>query len=154
MNTRATEAQIRELRAAEVERLSKLPRFPDKLPDDERGVLLSDRIKHYCTQYKLIDPYHDGQLRPAGYSLSVGRNYSILGEPGALNDGMSLTIEPYQVAIIETYETINMPKYFIGRWNVKTKRAYQGLLWVGGAQVDPGFRVTSAARSTISRQGQ
>jgi hypothetical protein len=53
---------------------------------------------------------------------------------------MSLTIEPYQVAIIETYETINMPVYLIGRWNVRTKKAYLGLLWVGGAQVDPGFR--------------
>jgi hypothetical protein len=28
----------------------------------------------------------------------------------------------------------------IGRWNVQTKKAYKGLLWVGGAQVDPGFR--------------
>jgi deoxycytidine triphosphate deaminase len=117
-----------------------LPRFPNKLPDDESGVLLSDRIKHYCTQYQLVWPYHDKQLRPAAYSLSVGRNYSILGKPGALNDGMSLTIEPYQVAIIETYETINMPEYLIGRWNVRTKMAYKGLLWVGGAQVDPGFR--------------
>jgi deoxycytidine triphosphate deaminase len=140
MNTRPTDAQIEELRKAEIERLSKLPRFPSKLPDDERGVLLSDRIKHYCTQYQLVWPYYDKQLRPAAYSLSVGRNYSIRGEPGALNDGMSLTIEPYQVAIIETYETINMPEYLIGRWNVRTQMAYHGLLWVGGAQVDPGFR--------------
>ena len=139
MNTRPTDA-LEELRKAEIERLSKLPSFPNELPDGESGVLLSDRIRRYCTQYQLVWPYDDKQLRPAAYSLSVGRNYSILGKPGALNDGMSLTIEPYQVAIIETYETINMPVYLIGRWNVRTKKAYLGLLWVGGAQVDPGFR--------------
>ncbi len=132
--------EIKRLREVEIERLSKLPRFPKKLPDDERGVLLSDRIKYYCTKYQLVEPFEDERLRPAAYSLSVGRNYSILGELRALDDWMSLTIDPYQVAIIETLETLNMPEYLIGRWNVRTKKAYQGLLWVGGAQVDPGFR--------------
>jgi deoxycytidine triphosphate deaminase len=140
MNTGQNDSKIEKLRGAEIERLSKLPRFPNTLPDNDRGVLLSDRIKHYCTRYQLVWPFDEKQLRPAAYSLSVGRNFSIRGVPGALNDGMSLSLEPYQVAIIETFETINMPEYLIGRWNVRTKRAYQGLLWVGGAQVDPGFR--------------
>jgi hypothetical protein len=53
---------------------------------------------------------------------------------------MELEIGPYQVAVIETYETMNMPPFLIGRWNIRVKLAYKGLLWVGGAQVDPGFR--------------
>jgi hypothetical protein len=51
-----------------------------------------------------------------------------------------LTIKPYQVAVIQTLETLNLPDFLIGRWNIRVKFAYKGLLWVGGAQVDPGFR--------------
>ncbi len=32
-----------------------------------------------------------------------------------------------------------MPRYLIGRWNIKVTLAYKGLLWVGGPQVDPGW---------------
>jgi len=106
-----------ELRRAEVDRLSKLPEYPDS-PDAETGVLLSDRIRAYCEQYKLISPFEDQQLRPASYVLTVGRRCSILGVQRALDHGVPLTIGPYQVAVIETYETINMPKYLIGRWNI------------------------------------
>lgn len=49
-------------------------------------------------------------------------------------------IPSYQVAIVQIRETLNLPKFLIGRWNIRVKRAYEGLLWVGGAQVDPGFR--------------
>ncbi len=44
------------------------------------------------------------------------------------------------MAVIETYETLNIPEFLIGRWNIRVQLAYKGLLWVGGAQVDPGFR--------------
>lgn len=130
---------LRTLREQEIERLRSLPHFT-KLSDDETGVLLSDRIKLYCDEYQLIAPFDPERLRPAGYDLRVGHYYSIGGETKALNDGMELVIGPYQVAIIETYETLNMPEFLIGRWNIRVARAYQGLLWVGGAQVDPGFR--------------
>jgi dUTPase/gas vesicle protein len=58
----------------------------------------------------------------------------------ALADGMHFEIGPYQVAVIETFETLNLPHFLIGRWNIRVQLAYLGLLWVGGAQVDPGFR--------------
>ena len=127
-------------RKEEIERLSRLPQFPRFPPPDEKGVLLSDRIKYYCEKYELVSPYHQDQFRPASYALRVGRRSSIDGRLQPLDDGAPLEILPYQVAIIETYETINLPRYMIGRWNVQTKKAYSGLLWVGGAQVDPGFR--------------
>src|ERR1700682_1204554 len=140
MSTSFDADKILELRRAEIMRLSKLPVFPHALRHEDKGVLLSDRIKEYCEKYLLISEFDPDRLRPAGYDLSVGRNYSIGGKPLALNDGMKLQIEPYQVAIIETYETINMPKFLIGRWNIRVQLAYEGLLWVGGAQVDPGVR--------------
>jgi deoxycytidine triphosphate deaminase len=140
MNTRLDDNTISELRKAECERLAKLPEFPHECPADENGVLLSDRIKLYCATFKFIDPFSEDLLKPAGYDLTVGQNYSVRGEQKALSDGLKLKIEPYQVAIIETFETLNIPKFLIGRWNIRVKLAYKGLLWVGGAQVDPGFR--------------
>lgn len=131
-----------QVKAEERERLAQLPTFPEHGPRDEVGVLLSDRIRHYCLEYRLIHPFDEKKLlKPAGYDLTVGQNYSIRGKGRArLKGGMSFDIGPYQVAIVETRETLNIPPFLIGRWNIRVKRAYQGLLWVGGAQVDPGFR--------------
>lgn len=124
----------------EIERLSRLPDPRPPEGGEAPGVLLSDRIEYYCRNYELVSPFEPDLLRPAGYDLRVGRNYSICGERKLLDDDGEFEIKPYQVAIIETLETINMPRFLIGRWNVRVKKAYQGLLWVGGAQVDPGFR--------------
>src|SRR5271165_7045113 len=88
----------------------------------------------------MIDPFDPSSLRPAGYDLRVGQSFAIGGKLGHLNYGGSLTIGPYQVAVIQTLETLNIPHFLIGRWNIRVMLAYKGLLWVGGAQVDPGFR--------------
>jgi deoxycytidine triphosphate deaminase len=125
----------------EKERLSNLPYFQQSLESSEIGVLRSDRIKHYCKENcKLIDPSDVEFLRPAGYDLRVGFHYAIGGEAKTLNYGETVTIGPYQVAVIQTLETLNIPEFLIGRWNIRVGLAYKGLLWVGGAQVDPGFR--------------
>ena len=140
MSTSPEDERTTALREQELARLFRLPQFPMERPADEVGVLLSDRIKHYCEKYEMITPFYDGRLSPAAYALSVGRHYYAQGKRGALDDGLLMEIGPYQVAVIETFETINLPNFLIGRWNVQVKKAYQGLLWVGGAQVDPGFR--------------
>jgi len=140
MNDPSHDEIIRKLRESELKRLAALKEGPNNYDGNDPGVLLSDKIRHYSEQFELISPLDEDSLRPAGYDLRVGYNYSILGERKALNEGMHLEIGPYQVAVIETYETLNLPKFLIGRWNVRVKHAYKGLLWVGGAQVDPGFR--------------
>lgn len=125
----------------EKERLSCLPYFSRNAALTEYGVLLSDRIKYYCgDEFKLIQPFDVDFLRPAGYDLRVGFNYAIGGQRSTLQYGEKLTIDPYQVAVIQTLETLNIPDFLIGRWNIRVSLAYKGLLWVGGAQVDPGFR--------------
>lgn len=125
----------------EKERLSDLPYIKRDDIECEQGVLLSDKIEQYCsTNLKLIHPFDPNSLRPAGYDLRVGFNYAIAKERRSLSLGEKLTIGPYQVAVIQTLETLNLPDFLIGRWNIRVKLAYKGLLWVGGAQVDPGFR--------------
>src|SRR5260370_38865252 len=129
--------QHNEQRRAEIERLSKLPQFPDRPPDREKGILLSDRIKHYCERYKLVSPFDIEHLRPAAYALTVGRRCSIGGEQNAVDHGLPLEIGPYQVAIIETYETINLPPDLIGKVNLPAQKAYQGTLLVCGPPGGP-----------------
>ena len=118
--------------------------FPDARRwdgDYERGVLLSDRIEAYVREYRLIDPFDRAKLKPAAYELSVGETFTINGETRRLDPtGIeSIVIPPFGVVIVQTLERLNMPNSLIARWNIRVTWAYQGLLWVGGAQVDPGF---------------
>lgn len=111
-------------------------------PLDTQGVLLSDEIQFYSEEYHLIDPLIEDHLEPASYDLSVGKYYSVgEDEIRELSDKPDeyIEIDSFEVAIIQTEEFINMPRFLIGRWNIRVSLAYQGLLWVGGPQVDPGY---------------
>lgn len=105
------------------------------------GVLLSDQIKEYATKFKLIHPFLDKNLKPASYKLTIGTEYAVGGIMHTLLDSQSdrIVIPPFEVAIIKTRETLNLPRFLIGRWNIQVSRAYEGLVWVGGPQVDPGY---------------
>jgi deoxycytidine triphosphate deaminase len=101
------------------------------------GILLSDQITFFAKHYGLIKPFDPENLKPAGYELTVGNEYFKSGEYLPLKD--RLTLLPFEVAVIKTGEIIFLPRYLIARWNIRVKHAYQGLLWVGGPQVDPGY---------------
>ncbi len=122
-----------------------LNKFPNVEEDPERvepGVLLSDEIKRYVKDFKLICPFNPDNLKAASYYLTVGDEYALGGKKGKLYDKPDkneIKIPPFQVAIIKTKEIINMPRFLIGRWNIRVTMAYEGLLWVGGPQVDPGW---------------
>jgi deoxycytidine triphosphate deaminase len=106
------------------------------------GVLLSNEIKFYVNKFKLIDPFEEKNLDPAAYKLTIGTEYKIGGQKKKLYSEPGkdeIELKPFQVVIIQTREILNMPRYFIGRWNLRVSRVYEGLLWVGGAQVDPGY---------------
>lgn len=112
------------------------------------GVLLADQICRAVSDFELIAPFESlkhgkGKLRPAGYELSVGCHYSKGGTTGVLSDDLNantITVEPFEVVVIETYERLNLPEFMIARWNVTVGNAYRGFLWVGAGQVDPGFK--------------
>jgi deoxycytidine triphosphate deaminase len=106
------------------------------------GVLLSDGIEFCVDTFDLIRPFDRQNLKPANYKLTIGDQYAMDGRIYHLSDRSSectLTISPFQVAVIKTLETINMPKFLIARWNIRVQLAYKGLLWVGGPQVDAGY---------------
>ena len=99
------------------------------------GVLLADQICRAVTDFQLIRPFESvkhgkGKLRPAGYELSVGCHYSKGGITGVLTDDLnanSITVQPFEVVVIETYERLNVPEFMIARWNVTVDSAD----WVG-----------------------
>ena len=117
---------------------STVPLEEDPCPDD-RGVLLSDKIEYYVNKHDMIQPFCKANLEPAGYGMRVGETYYHGCEKHRLCEGEFLEIAPHDVVIIETTERICLPRFMIARWNIKVKLAYRGLLWVGAAQVDPGY---------------
>lgn len=139
MTTKEDETKRERERTRLLELITKRPK-----KDDLRGtgVLLSDAIEHYVRSFDLISPFDSNNLKPANYKLTVGDEYAIGGKIFPLENETGkneIRIPPFEVAIIKTRETINMPNFLIARWNIQVKRAYEGLLWVGGPQVDAGY---------------
>ena len=127
-------------RADEKIRLSTLAPPEEDERKDLHGVLLVGEIERLCHTKKLIWPFDLAHLRPASYRLTVGKDYFLGGEYFTIKDDEnSVVIRPFEVVVLQTAETIRMPLYLIGRWNIKVTHAYKGLLWVGGPQVDPGW---------------
>lgn len=129
-----------------IERLKDLKEYPchesDSLEPPVGAVLLSDEIERYVKEFRLIDPFIRANLKSAAYELTVGDEYAVEGKIHILSDETgkdTMVIDPFQVVIIKTREIINMPRFLIARWNIKVSLAYEGLLWVGGPQVDPGW---------------
>lgn len=131
-------------REIEQERLTDLVarRPKDETKYSFTGVLLNDAIERCANEFGLITPFSKEHLKPANYKLRIGDEYAIKGQIKQLTDKSGqneITIEPFDVAVIKTLETLNMPRFLIARWNIRVQLAYEGLLWVGGPQVDAGY---------------
>jgi deoxycytidine triphosphate deaminase len=134
-------SKIEEEENKEREYLKTLP-CPETDDYQTHGVLLSNEIEYYVTKYQMIIGYNPQHLKPAAYELTAGRKYKLGGEDHVLSQDPKedkITIPPFEVAIIQTAERINLPRFIIARWNIRVRYAYKGLLWLGGPQVDPGW---------------
>ena len=127
-------------REREQKRLAELPDIRTDPRPGLPGVLLSDEIRKYVEEGKLIRPFCEKRLKPAGYELTVGDQAMKGGEFVRLEGVDSeVKIPPFEVVVVKTAETVSLPRFLIARWNIRVKWAYEGLLWVGGPQVDPGY---------------
>lgn len=135
------------------EQFEHLKADPEKLkmdPDPEvwrmwqGAVLLKDEIRRYCQEpIKLITPFEDDPkfLKPSSYHLRLGNKYRVDGKDYELSDNNRiLKIPPHGIAIVRTLEWVNVPGFLVGRWNLKVKVVYKGLIWVGSLQVDSGYQ--------------
>lgn len=102
-------------------------------------VLLADEIKRLCDEEQMIQPFRPSQLRPASYQLTLGDEIHVGGEQRLLSRTQGIILEPHQVAVVSTLETLKIPRDLIARWSLRVTNIYEGLLWTGGPQVDPGW---------------
>ena len=118
------------------------------------AVLLSDQIEYYVRELDpplLTNPddsrldFEDPKtgdsecLDTASYKLRLGDEAHIGGNYVRVSSDKPLVLAPHQVAVVQTYEKVNIPRFLVARWNIRVQWVYEGLLWVGGPQVDPGW---------------
>lgn len=118
------------------------------------AVLLSDQIEYYIRNLNppllsnpdgsRLDPADlhatdSGCLDTASYKLRLGEDAHIGGNHVRISPENPLVLPPHQVAVVQTYENVNIPQFLVARWNLRVQWVYAGLLWVGGPQVDPGW---------------
>ena len=115
------------------------------------AILLSDQIEFYIRQLELPllqnpdeSPIGDDELElcldAASYKLRLGDEANIGGRWTRISTDKPLILLPHQVAVVKTHEIVNIPRFLIARWNLRVKWVYEGLLWTGGPQVDPGWK--------------
>jgi len=150
LNNEISEQELTEESAEQFEHLKTNIELLKKDPDTETwkewqgAVLLKDEIRRYCQEpIRLITPFEDKPefLKPASYHLRLGNKYRVNGVDYELSgNNQVLRIPPHGIAIVRTLEWINIPGFLIGRWNLKVKVVYKGLIWVGSLQVDSGYQ--------------
>ncbi|GAH77669.1 unnamed protein product, partial [marine sediment metagenome] len=96
------------------------------LTRENGGVLLKSDLGNLCDINKrtlpLIDPFANENLQTASYKLSLGNQYRLGDKADYLNDNHKvLTIAPHGIAIVTTYEWLNIPVFLIARWNLKVR---------------------------------
>ena len=103
------------------------------------AVLLDEEIRYYAEHHDLIKPFTRKNLKPARYQLTLGPEAKVGGKVCKIDKDHPLVIPPHQVAIVRSKEKMRIPRFLIGRWNLTVDRVYEGLLWTGALQVDPGW---------------
>lgn len=131
------------------------PLCTQEFPEDTHygAVLLSDQIEYYIQELtppllahsdgtRLSDQELRGEkcLDTASYKLRLGDEAHVGGRWVRLSDKSPLVLAPHQVAVVKTLEVVNIPRFLVARWNLRVQWVYEGLLWVGGPQVDPGWQ--------------
>lgn len=108
----------------------------------DRGILLADQIHELCDVGLLIaEEYKRDNLRPASYTLRVGKQYiGSDGSPHLLTDeDDSFVFGQNSIVFVSTMEKLEIPFYIAARFNIRVAWVYDGVLLGTGPQVDPGF---------------
>ena len=115
------------------------------------AVLLSDQIEYYIRDPdtllltnpdngRISDDELEKCLDAASYKLRLGDEANVGGRRVQISSSQPLVLPPHQVAVVKTHEVVSIPRFLVARWNLRVKWVYEGLLWVGGPQVDPGWQ--------------
>lgn len=106
------------------------------LADNQIKKLVKDRILK-------IENYSEDCVQPASYDMRIGNEVFITTEKDVIDltkNGGRFIIEPSAVAMVSTYESLNLPKNIVGRPGLRSELTRQGLFASIGIQADPGFK--------------
>lgn len=89
-------------------------------------------------------------FKPASYDLRLGQEYMLPGPSGGAGDRghptvkfcsaeKPLIIPAFSSALVSTYEKVVLPLNVVGRFNLRVKMAFRGLVVQMGTQVEPGY---------------
>lgn len=107
-------------------------------------ILVDHQLRVAIKEGKLGTNFEEEFIQPASYDLRIGANVytsDSLDRPTDLSrNGGAHRIPPYAIAVLQTYETFDMPDDWVGRFGLKSSFARRGLFASTGPQVDPGFK--------------
>ncbi len=106
------------------------------LADNQIKKLVKDRILK-------IENYSKDCVQPASYDMRIGNEVFLTTAREVIDlakNGGRFTIEPSAVAMVSTYEFLDLPKNIIGRPGLRSELTRQGLFASIGIQADPGFK--------------
>lgn len=123
----------------------------DPIGRDEPGaILLCDRIIKLVENDELIviDPHYKDightfnkdQLKRAKYDVRLGKAYYQHGDYHLLSDDNPLlTIAPYELVFVESYEVFKMPRNVVAVYDLRVSGCLGGLGLQTGLQLDPTY---------------
>ncbi|GAG74577.1 unnamed protein product, partial [marine sediment metagenome] len=107
-------------------------------------ILVDNQIKKLVKDGTIkIENYSEDSVQPASYDMRIGNEVFITTARQVIDltkNGGRFTIEPSAVAMVGTYELLELPKNIIGRPGLRSGLARQGLFPSIGIQADPGFK--------------
>lgn len=124
----------------------------DPFPEIEPSLLNSADIVDYVEKVGMIYPFYKDNLKPASYGVRLKGEYiywlsSEEKKCGLLenitekdeNGNVVFTLKKNSIAYVQLEPEFRFPSYIAGRFNLKIKHIYQGILLGTGPLVDPGY---------------
>lgn len=89
-------------------------------------------------------------FKPASYDLRLGEEYMLPGKADRVGNrghptirfctAAPLVIPPFSSVLVSTYERVELPLNVVGRFNLRVRMAFKGLVVQMGTQVEPGYK--------------
>jgi len=105
----------------------------------------TEKLKERLNSGQIISPYLEENVLHSAYELLLGNEVFATSDVAnqsktTVPDGNQVSIEPGQIALLVSKETISMPLDAIGLISIKAGKKLRGLLNISGFHVDPGFK--------------
>ncbi len=123
--------------------VSRKIRAHPKLNNDRYGILVDHQIIDAQERGLIkIDPFSTDLVEPATYDLRVGDRavISTTSKVIDMQNARLLVIEPGAMAILQSFEILELSRRVAGRVGPKTSLLRRGVFVAVGPQIDPGFK--------------